>query len=275
MKLYITDLDGTLFNSQIKISEKSIKIINELMENGLMFTIATARSFESAIKYIKPLNLKLPIVLYNGVYIYDPIKRENLICNYVDNTYAEKIIEELVGFKLSPLVYSRNHNSQYKIFHRGITNYGEKHYYDDRIANGDNRFELVKEYGLNEQNIISILVIGEPEVLEPIYIGMKKKHKLSFHYSIDIYSKAAWLEITAMSATKGQAVNSLRSIINLDSITCFGDNMNDISMFQIAEEKYAVENAVEDLKKIATKVIKSNDLDGVAEFLLEDFKYTK
>lgn len=42
-------------------------------------------------------------------------------------------------------------------------------------------------------------------------------------------------------------------------------------MFQIADESYAVENAHEDLKKYATKVILSNDEDGVAKWLEDNF----
>ncbi len=52
---------------------------------------------------------------------------------------------------------------------------------------------------------------------------------------------------------------------------CFGDADNDISMFEIADEKYAVENAISALKKISTRTIKSNQDDGVARLLEEKF----
>jgi len=50
----------------------------------------------------------------------------------------------------------------------------------------------------------------------------------------------------------------------------FGDNLNDLSMFQVADERYAVANAVQELKEIATGVIESNDNDGVARWLKEN-----
>ena len=49
----------------------------------------------------------------------------------------------------------------------------------------------------------------------------------------------------------------------------FGDALNDIPMFQIADECYAVENAVEELKALATGIITYNEQDGVAKWLLE------
>ena len=47
----------------------------------------------------------------------------------------------------------------------------------------------------------------------------------------------------------------------------FGDAVNDIPMFRISDECYAVENAVDELKEIATAVIADNDNDGVARWL--------
>ena len=46
--LYVTDLDGTLLNSKDYISNYSINIINNLVEQGMIFTYATARSLVSA-----------------------------------------------------------------------------------------------------------------------------------------------------------------------------------------------------------------------------------
>ena len=51
----------------------------------------------------------------------------------------------------------------------------------------------------------------------------------------------------------------------------FGDALNDISMFEIADESYAVLNAVDELKAIATGIIGSNDEDAVANKLKELF----
>lgn len=51
----------------------------------------------------------------------------------------------------------------------------------------------------------------------------------------------------------------------------FGDGKNDIDMFELADESYAVQNAHEDLKRIATSVISSNDEDGVAKWLDKNY----
>ena len=65
----------------------------------------------------------------------------------------------------------------------------------------------------------------------------------------------------------------LKELLHCDRVVCFGDGKNDISMFKVADECYAVENAVGELKQIATGVILSNNSDGVARWLLENGEY--
>jgi len=73
-------------------------------------------------------------------------------------------------------------------------------------------------------------------------------------------------------ATKANAISKLKKMWNCDYVVSFGDAINDVPMFEISDECYAVENAVEALKKIATKVIESNENDGVAKWLKENAK---
>ena len=61
----------------------------------------------------------------------------------------------------------------------------------------------------------------------------------------------------------------LKEYLGCDRVVAFGDQNNDIDMFEVADEAYAVENAVEELKAVATGVIASTDDDGVAHFLRE------
>lgn len=68
-------------------------------------------------------------------------------------------------------------------------------------------------------------------------------------------------------ATKANAIRKLKEICGCDKVISFGDAINDIPMFEISDECYAVENAVEELKAAADGVIQSNENDGVATWL--------
>ena len=71
------------------------------------------------------------------------------------------------------------------------------------------------------------------------------------------------------AASKSNAIRQLKALLGCDRLVVFGDGKNDIDMFELADESYAVSNAVPELKAIATGVITSNDEDGVARWLLE------
>ena len=73
--LYISDLDGTLLNQNARLSEKTAAIISQLIQKGLLFTIATARS-QSCVDIIADLGIQLPAVQLNGVLIYDFAKKQ-------------------------------------------------------------------------------------------------------------------------------------------------------------------------------------------------------
>ena len=76
-KLYLTDLDGTLLNRESTVSCRSRDIINSLINSGTMFTYATARSYNSAKIVTDGLSVKLPIIVFNGAFIYDISKDKN------------------------------------------------------------------------------------------------------------------------------------------------------------------------------------------------------
>ena len=135
---------------------------------------------------------------------------------------------------------------------------------------GDIRTNAVRTINdLKKGNIFYITCIDEAEKLEPLY----EKYKDSYHcvYQRDIYTKEQWLEIMPLNASKAKAIERLQSLLKCEKLVVFGDGKNDTDMFELADESYAVQNAHEDLKRIATAVISSNDEDGVARWLEKNF----
>ena len=60
--LFVSDLDGTLMRSDKTLSDKTVQTLNRLIENGVLFTYATARSIQSAMEITGKLKLKLPVI---------------------------------------------------------------------------------------------------------------------------------------------------------------------------------------------------------------------
>lgn len=264
--LYVTDLDGTLLNTKSRINPYSLAVINHLVENGMLFTYATARSLVSASVVTQGLSTRIPIIAYNGAFIIHPSTGEILSSAYFQKDEVDKIIEVLDKFKISPLVYSYVDGEEKVSWITEKENEGIRYYLD--VRKGDKRFRPLKNPSLLfEGNPFYITCIGEQKDLLPIYniFSQDERYICSLHQ--ELYRPEYWCEILPKKATKANAIAQLKKIWNCDRIISFGDAVNDIPMFQISDECYAVCNAVDELKAIATGIIGSNDEDGVAKWL--------
>lgn len=268
-ELYISDLDGTLLNSSGVLSHNSIEILNSLIENGLNFTIATARSLDSAMPLIGELNLKLPMVLYNGVLVYDPIQKINIHENFIDKQHKKFILEAFEQEGLEPIVFTLNQLNKPSAFYRTIINPHMARYINNRLSQKDKRFKKVEDFNQALfQNVITVISIGDKTTLLAVKNRVENALEIEIHFAEDVYNKEAyWLEFAAPNSSKKDGVSFLKKQLNAKRTICFGDNLNDIPMFEIADEKYATSNAKNELKAIATEVIGKNNDDAVARFL--------
>jgi len=267
--LYISDLDGTLLRSDERISEYTAKVINKLVENGMLFSYATARSWQTAHKVTSGLTAKIPVIIYNGAFILDNVTQKILLENYFKQKDAKRIAKELIQQEISPIVYTMLEGAEKFSYLKGAESRGMKIFLSSR--QGDVRENPVDSRELLYQgNMFYFTCIDEEEKLRPVYEMLKTQYHCVFQK--DIYSGEQWLEIMPPHVSKSQAALQLKKYLNCDRIVAFGDGKNDIELFQAADEGYAVENAHDCLKEIAAGIIQSNNCDGVAAWLEEHFE---
>jgi len=265
--LYVSDLDGTLLQSNESTSEYTNNVINSLTERGMLFSYATARSLITAKKVTKGIKAKIPLIVYNGAFVIDNVTEDILIANYFDES-IHNVLEELFANEVYPIVYAYIEEKEKFSFIPNMCTVGMKKFIESR--QGDIRTNAVMTSDdLKSGDIFYITCIDEPEKLKPLY----DKYKNCFHcvYQTDIYTNEQWLEIMPLAASKSNAIKKLKELLECEKLIVFGDGKNDIDMFEIADESYAVQNAHEDLKKAATAIISSNDEDGVAKWLEKTF----
>ncbi len=264
--LYVSDLDGTLLRSSEKLSENTARTINDFVSKGMLFSYATARSFITAKKVTKGLDARIPLIIYNGTFIIDNVTEEILLSNYFDDT-VYGLLDRLFGEGIYPIVYAFIDGKEKFSFIPELLTRGEQDFVDSR--KGDIRTNSVETpEELKRGDIFYISCIGEPEKLLPMYEEFKEKYHCV--YQRDFYTGDQWLEMLPLSASKANAAMQLKRMLGCDRIVAFGDGKNDIDMFEAADEGYAVSNAHEELKRTATGIIRSNDEDGVAEWLSEN-----
>lgn len=265
--LYLTDLDGTLLTPNIDVSEKSIHIINDLIDKGMLFSIATARSPGSIKGLVDKINLNLPIILLNGVFIYD-FKNKEIICHHsLDNNTANNILDVFLEHDKSPFMFLLKEDGIDLIF-TDLKLDIHKEFYEQRKAMYDYRFYKVENYEIPKKSeVVYFNLIDTHEELLPIYEKLCKIPGVSCAFYSHNYSHYWFLEVYSSDASKSSGALHIKEMCKANRIVAFGDNHNDRQMFEVSDECYATANAVDELKKISTSVIGANSEDGVANQL--------
>lgn len=267
--LYVTDLDGTLLNRRDRINPESIKVINGLVKEGMLFTYATARSLVSATVVTQGLSMDIPIIAYNGAFIIHPSTGEILSKESFAEEEADRVMEALEEYGISVLVYAYVEGVEKVSWLVSRENEGIRRYLS--LRKGDRRLRPVAtREELYQGDKFYFTCIGEREELQPVYDIFSRDAGFRCIIQQELYRPEYFCEIMPAGATKAKAILKLKKLWNCDRVVSFGDAVNDIPMFEISDECYAVENAVEELKAIATGVIGSNEEDGVAEWLKEN-----
>ena len=268
--LYISDLDGTLMRNNEQLSEYAVTEINKLVEKGMPFTYATARSIESARVIAGELNLKLPVVTRNGAVLADNSTGKHLQKSVFTKEEVEllkNMIPELpsIGFVscfIDDIMIRTYMSAEHTEGLQGYIDYYENDPSMKRAENLDEMFCGTPGY---------VTIIGDKERIEPVYERVREYKGWESLFQKDTYRDEYWLEICPQNCTKAKSILKLKEQLGYEKLVVFGDSLNDISMFKIADEAYAVSNAMDELKKYATGVIGSNEEDAVVEFLKDRF----
>ncbi len=267
--LYVSDLDATLLGSDGTISEFTVNTIKSLVKKGMKFSFATARSASTAMKVTEGLCEDIPIIVYTGAFIVDGRTRERIVTNFMDEKEINAVVSAVRKFSLIPIVYSCLKGEEKYIFDRGCVSKNVDEFL--RTREGDRRSYEVKGAGFEGTLLgdIFYFTFMEPyEDLLPVYEYLKDKCNCLFQK--DNYTDNYFLEVMPKEATKAKGALKLQEMLCCERLVSFGDGINDIELFKVSDEAYAVENGEEELKKYATAVIESCDDDAVARWLLKN-----
>ena len=262
--LYISDLDGTLLNQFAELSEYTKKTLNSMIAKGLNFSIATARSLKPAQEMLSDVNLNIPIVLMNGVLIYDIKQERYLKINKITSSDSAAIVRTIREYEVTAFMCelnTREHKTYCETFAQNPPNdYVKKRidsYCPDSRGFSNPSFE----------NVIHFTIIDTYERLQPIYEILSNQPDLNRTFFKNIYSPDWYLQICSANASKQTAVDLLRKKYKFEHIFGFGDNQNDLPLFAACDTRIAVENATPDIKDNADFICGTNDSDGVAKWL--------
>lgn len=262
-KLVVTDMDGTFLNSKDEISHENLKIVKELNDRGILFSIATGRLDTMIKPYLRQIGNNNPVISCNGALVRNVAKGEFYHAQIIKRDDFTKVIDICKVNKLvfavycEYTVYSESLEGRIKYF----TKRNESLCEEEKVA-----IKIVENiYTDINEKILKILVSNDnSEQLE------KVKEEINKIPGIEaIKSSSNLLDIMSKGVTKGNALKDLAEILKIkrEEIIAIGDNHNDISMLEYAGYSIAVGNAEQTVKDIVDLVTVSNDQDGVAKAL--------
>ena len=264
-KLIVTDMDGTLLGDNHEVTENNKIALKEALDSGIYVTVATGRMYSSAKSHIEFLNSKMPIIACNGALIKDSRNDEVIFSNMINKEICIKILDILEKYN----VYYQYYSEELLMCKKRKNNKEDEMRLERLIKSGINLVSLknLMDYIMSEE-ILKIIIVEEND----ISILDKITKELKLIEGIEITK--SWfnnIEIMAKGSSKGNAVKFISEYLNIDKsdIIAFGDNYNDISMFQYVGTGVAMGNADEYVKSKADYVTSKNSEDGVANAIRE------
>ena len=262
-KIISLDIDGTLTNSEKKITEMTRKKLFEFQENGGKVILASGRPTMGIKPYADILRLSEYggyILAFNGGSMIDCKSGKILF----EKTLPPHVIPEIYDIIKDYPVGINTYEGECIIAGRQINQYTEL---EARI-NGM-KIKFVEDFvGYVDFPVNKCLLQGDPEVILQLEKLLSEKYK----GQLGIFkSEAFFLEIVPQGIDKAESIDRLLNMLNISTEECIdcGDGFNDISMIRYAGLGVAMSNAKEPVKEAADYITLSNDEDGIAHLLMK------
>lgn len=246
MELVVFDLDGTLLNKEQTLSDYTRETLELLSHRRIAYTIATGRTLHAARPCLTGHHIPLPHVYKNGVVIWDPERRLYRHGNFLTPDEIASVLQAFREQETTPFVCTLEADNSPAIYHPPIPDELGRHLQDVLARSQD-----VPHYPLSKlsvgSRITNISALGSEAAVNAIVAHLDSQEHLVAYAGESMYNPGVnWMDIHHSAASKGGALTVLREELGLERIICFGDSENDASMFRLADESYAPDNATPD-----------------------------
>lgn len=252
-KLIAIDVDDTLLNDDLIVTEGTKLAMEKAIAQGVTVTLATGRMYASARKIADQIKLNVPIITYQGSLVKTLLDGQVLYERSVPTDAAKQLY-----------AFTEEHGLHLQLYVDDILYVKEGNVKIQRYsALSKIPYVVSTDFeGLLEQPNTKMLIIDEPDYLDQIAQQLKTLIGDRAHIT---KSKAHYLEITHKEGTKGHALRFMAEHLGctIDQTIAIGDAWNDHEMIEAAGLGVAMGNAIPALKEIANFVTLTNNEEGV------------
>ncbi|QFR44143.1 HAD-IIB family hydrolase [Sulfurimonas xiamenensis] len=265
---YITDLDHTFLRTDLSVSSFTKEIWNSFGADSVL-SIATARTYKKTAQFLRDVDVNAPMILLDGALIAT-MDKKIIGTKFINRELGDAIIDEGAKFGIYPFVLSLADKNLSEAFSYSTT----LNAYQTKILKNykkDDHHHQARDLRAMDDNF-KIVYFGEEEILRRLALHLRAVFGDIIKYILapEAYAGCYFLTLLHKDADKSHGIRSVSEAIGFDlkKLSVFGDNFNDIGMFELAGTSIAVANAQEGVKKAAKIVLPhTNDEDGVANYL--------
>ena len=275
MELIVFDLDGTLLDRDSKISAYTRETLDLLSQREIAYTIATGRTLHGARAVLEGHRFELPQAYKNGVLIWHPDERRYSSSTTLTAPELEHVVQACIHHGVTPFVFTLDSDQNTTVYHSPVQTDADRKLVEVLGIEGNVGMRALDDLPADAA-VTHVNSIGASSAIQAVV------HHVDNEAHLVAYSGLSWegadwfwLDIHHSDASKGGAITTLKELLGLERVICFGDSDNDLSMFAAADESYAPANANEAIKAAATAVIGHHDEEGIARFLRERFALDK
>ena len=256
VKLFVTDLDGTLLPSGHEVSPANIKAAQAAVKAGVTVTIATGRMYKAALPVAKALGVDVPIITYNGALI-KTVGGEVLYSNYLEPELVCRIVD-----------YCREKGWYLQTYSHDELYFAE---YDERAreyeASQKIKGHVVGWDGLKEHTEAACKMLSITDCSEETDARIAELVEHFGNVLSPVRSNAKYAEIINPGVTKAAGVRNLaeRLGIAMADTMAIGDANNALPMLRAAGQAIAMGNAVPEVKEVCDYETTDCESDGFAE----------
>ena len=256
IKLFVTDLDGTLLPSGAEVPRRNIEAAQRAVRAGVTVTIATGRMYRAALPVARALGVDVPIITYNGAVIKSVSGKV-----YDENFLPPDVVGEVLSFcrarawhvqlYADDVLYFAEHDAYAEAYEENQALRGETVGWDGLAAHAEHVAKLLVISDGAEQTAERVVALNEA------FGGRVQAMR----------SNPAYTEVVVPGVTKASALKKLASMLSvpLDAVMAIGDSNNDLPMLQAAGHSVAMGNALPEVKAVCEFSVGTCEEGGFAE----------
>ncbi|MCM4169525.1 Sugar phosphatase YbiV [Arenibacter antarcticus] len=261
VRMVVTDMDGTLLNTNHEVSSKFFTLFQQLKEKDIIFVAASGRQYNSIVEKLDAIKDDIIVVAENGAYIRK--QQKEMLATPLENGTIKEVLDILKDTSGIHTVLCGKENAYID---------GESELFRTKLKEYYSEFSIIDDLSTFKGEILKIALyhsVNSEKHIYPLVKHLESKLKVKV-------SGENWLDLSNMNAHKGYALEQLQRKygISKEETMVFGDYNNDLEMLTMGHFSFAMANAHPNVIETANFMTSSNDDFGV-ERVLEQLVLSK